>query len=468
MTTIRARVLLAFLLLGLAVLLAIAGALFLVLRELHRDATSGALAEASIPILTEARGRLRGQAPARNVLRQVRERSGSAVDVFIVEADGTVVEGTGGLSDLPAHVDLRPGGRRGEADIGSFQNDDGDTYAYISTTLTGNQARGSPRALVLARPDFAAALAARDLGRALLVAAFVLLAVGVPLAAWLSRSVSRPLERLAAATAVVGRGELPQPLPLEGPDEVNRASQAFNAMASEVAASRVAQADLLANIRHDLRTPLTVIGGYAAALLDGTATGDAASVAARAIADETARLDRLTADIGDLADLDAGGHQLRVEQLDAADLAREAVARFGAAAAAQGQQVDLQVTGPVPVAADRTALERVLGNLVTNALAAAPRPGGAARIQAAQPAPGEVMLAVADNGPGIPAQALPRIFERFYRADPSRAGAGSGLGLAIVQQLARAHGGRAFAENLAGGGARVGVVLPAVRRDGTS
>jgi len=104
----------------------------------------------------------------------------------------------------------------------------------------------------------------------------------------------------------------------------------------------------------------------------------------------------------------------------------------------------------------------MLGNLVRNALAAAPRPGGHVRVEVV-PLPGDaVMLAVRDDGPGIPSAALARVFERFYRADPARAGQGSGLGLAIVDELARAHGGRAFAENMPEGGARVGVILPAL------
>jgi signal transduction histidine kinase len=113
----------------------------------------------------------------------------------------------------------------------------------------------------------------------------------------------------------------------------------------------------------------------------------------------------------------------------------------------------------LPFAADRGAVDRI-ANLIANGLAHAPRPGGHVSVEAAGLPDGELLLAVRDDGPGIQPAALVHVFERFYRADPSRSGPGSGLGLAIVEQLAEAHGGRAFADNLAGGGARVGVVLP--------
>src|SRR3972149_4272571 len=130
-------------------------------------------------------------------------------------------------------------------------------------------------------------------------------------------------------------------------------------------------------------------------------------------------------------------------------------------AGAEAQELTaLPAAGPLPCAADRSAIERILGNLVANGLAHAPRPGGHVTVEAGALPGGEVLLAVRDDGPGIAAAALGRIFERFYRADPSRSGPGSGLGLAIVDELARAHGGGAFAENLPVGGARVGVVLP--------
>jgi two-component system OmpR family sensor kinase len=314
--------------------------------------------------------------------------------------------------------------------------------------------------------------------RALAVAAVVLLLVGVPLAVGLGRSVSGPLRRLALASDTVAAGRVPDALPITGPREVAEASAAFNAMAAEVDATRRAQRQLLADVRHDLRTPLTVIGGFSEALRDGTATGDAAERAATAISDEAGRLERMLADLDHLAMPGSEGPTLRLGSIVALDLARATVERFAGEAEARGQSLaladDAARAGPASLVADRDALDRILGNIVANALDHAPSPGGRIEVEvqllSASDGPiggpggwagrAGILLAVRDDGPGIPTTALAHVFDRFYRADPARATPGSGLGLAIVRDLTDALGGRVFAENPAQGGARVGVVLP--------
>ncbi|HYL39712.1 MAG TPA: sensor histidine kinase, partial [Candidatus Binatus sp.] len=230
-----------------------------------------------------------------------------------------------------------------------------------------------------------------------------------------------------------------------------------------------------------------VISGFATALRDGTATGDAAGAAAKAIEEEAGRLERLVGELGEIerlraagaggiaprqgADIDvgAGGPAvvagLRPEALEAVAILGATGERFGARAARA--DVELAV-GPPPAGvdpafvADELAVERMLGNLVDNALAATPA-GGHVRLEARAAAVGArpaIAIDVIDDGPGFPAGQADRAFERFWRGEPSRAGGGSGLGLAIVRELARAHGGDAHAENIEPHGARVGVVLP--------
>jgi signal transduction histidine kinase len=343
--------------------------------------------------------------------------------------------------------------------------------------------------LMLVREDDSAQLATADLVRAVGVAALVLLVIGIPLALGLSRSVSAPLRRLAAASDDVARGVVPEPLPTSGPSEVADASAAFNAMAAEVDATRQAQQQLLADVRHDLRTPLTVIAGFSEALRDGTATGPAAERAAAAISDEAGRLERMLADLDHLTVPGADLPTLRFEALDGVALAQATVERFAGEAEVRGQRITYrEAAGPassIPLLGDRDALDRMLGNIVANALAFAPSPGGHVWLEVdavadpvapksgppGPPAPPlglAVRIAVRDDGPGISPAALGHVFDRFYRADPARATRGSGLGLAIVRDLAEASGGFAFAENAAEGGARVGVVLPAAPRTAPS
>ncbi len=476
---LSARIAVAFAAVALVTLVGVGATLFVALRGLNADAATSALAQTSQPLVFQLRAAtLAGD--LRQLLANLRAQVAvDGVSVDLVTADGQVVD----LGGDPAPVSRFPlsvTSTRGDVDKGSVAGSDGKTYLFASTTLRGPNVVG-PRAIVLFQADTSGAEAIRDLTRTLPLVVLLLLVAGAPIAFVLARSVTGPLRRLASATADLPTADL-HPLPLEGPTEVRQLTDRFNAMAAELAATRGREARLLADLRHDLRTPLTVIGGFAAALADGTAVGDDAARAARAIGEEAARLERLVAELEALERLRDGAASLRPERLEAGAILDETVARFAATAAAAGVELQrVPSVGPEglpgsaaagsPVdlvfAADRLAVERILGNLVGNALTAAGRPGGQVWL-AAQPIrsvgrdgrPG-VALSVTDDGPGFPPGDLERAFQRFYRGDPSRTGPGTGLGLAIVRELARAHGGEAIAENVAPHGARISVVLPA-------
>lgn len=466
---LSARIALAFAAVALVTLIAVGGTLFVGLRSLDAEAASAALAQTSQPLVFQLRAAtLTGN--VRQLLADLRAQvADEGVSVDLVSADGQVVDLGGDpvpITRFP--IDSTAG--RGHVDKGSIEGGDGKAYLYASTVLRGPNALG-PRAIVLFRPDTSGADAMRDLARTLpLVILFVVLA-GAPIAYLLARSVTGPLRGLAAATADLPAGD-PGPLPVEGPIEVRELTARFNAMSAELAETRRRESRLLADLRHDLRTPLTVIGGFASALADGTAVGDDATKAARAIGEEAARLERLVAELEALERLSGGAAGLRPERLDAGSLIRETMGRFGATASAAGVELAEVAPGPegpadLTFAADRLAIERIVGNLVANALAAVASPGGHVWLAAqAVPSVGPdgrpgVALSVTDDGPGFPPGDVERAFQRFYRGDPSRSGPGTGLGLAIVRELARAHGGDAIAENVAPHGARLSVLLPA-------
>ena len=510
--SLRARIGLVLFAFAMATLISVGGALWVSLRDLHRDAALGSLAELSVPYAAQAQrrfpldilrprradetrsqdriDRFRASAPGQRASRAFAEFvqetqaeiDAAGVSVLLITDGGATIRdaSTGQVVLREEAPDVSVPMRRGEVMMGSTSIDGMGQVLYAATTVGDSRADVAVPALVLVRPDDSASLATADLLRAMVVAALVLLAIGVPLAFALSRSVTRPLRRLAAASEKVGRGDLPDPLPTTGPTEVAHASEAFNAMASEVTETREAQRRFLADARHDLRTPLTVIGGFAQALRDGTATGPTAERAAIAIADETSRLERMLVDLDHLSVGGGTGLPLELESLAAGDIARAAVKRFAAEAAANDQTISLAAgLEERTVQADRDAVDRILGNLVANAMTHAPSPGGHVELDvrsstATDPVLGgrdgvkgarAVVLSVIDDGAGIPEEALPHVFDRFYRADRSRSAPGSGLGLAIVKDLADALGGRAFAQNMPAGGARVGVVLPVAGED---
>jgi signal transduction histidine kinase len=469
------RLVAAFALLSIALTIAVGGALFVVLRGLHQDATYNELRAAASSVLPQVRDAI-GSGELRGTVLELRDKLAEQdIELVLLGADGRIKALDAADAVPAAPVLLDHDAVVGEQLQGSFKGTDpGSTFAYVATAIRKVGAAG-PRAVAFLTQDRSAGLALADVGRTIPMVVLVVLLVAAPLATALSRSVTRPLRRLADATTGIPAGGV-APLPLEGPREVRELTGTFNTMASEVASTRQREHDLLANLRHDLRTPLTVITGFAAALRDGTAKGAAADDAARAIEEEAARLERLVAEVGAIERIRSGEEQIRPELLDAGGLVRATATRFGPRAAAAGLTLDVAIRpgAALTIAADRMALERMLGNLVDNAIrATGDRAGTLVRIEVTPARLGPtgvdaLRFEVVDDGPGFPEGAANRAFERFWRGDPSRSGTGSGLGLAIVRELALAHGGAVHAENrqTADGpdveGARVGFTLPRV------
>jgi len=472
---LTARIVLAFLGVALVAWLAIGATLFLLLRNLHGQTIGGRLEDQATAIAAQARQAVLNGDSATVVATIKAELGDSDLLAYLVMSDGRVVGLDGAQVPSPGTLVVDPGGRSA-TNHGTAVMPGGATYAYGAIVLRPAGVVGV-RALVIATPDRAGRDALADLVAAIPAVILVTLLFGGPMAWFVARSVGSPLRRLAAATATVPVSPQ-ESLPLEGPTEVRELIGRFNAMTAALAETRERETELLANLRHDLRTPLTVIGGFADALADGTATGEDAGRAARAIAEESARLDRLVDELGAVERLRSGAAGLRPELIDGRAALRETVERFGPTAATTG--VALALTGEAASGsadlrflADRVAVDRMLGNLVSNALAALGTAGGHVWLDGwAIPGstPGDqgwVALSVTDDGPGFPPGTVDRAFERFFRADPSRAGSSSGLGLAIVRELAEAHGGSAHAEQMTPHGARVSVVLPRVPRIGT-
>jgi signal transduction histidine kinase len=463
---LTSRIILGFVALAVALLLAVSATLFLVLRDLHETSIKTTLGYEVIGIEASF-VRQPGVTLAGQIEQLVQDSSSTITD----DGGFILAQGPKGvvrvLAGNPSSTEMPPGPTGGAKNaIGKLKTSDGQTFVYIEPNPAGTR----NLTFVFAVPDRSGQQALSDLSRVLLILVVVLLLVGVPIAWLLSRSMTGPMRRLAQAAAdLPTRSGESAPLPVEGPTEVRALTERFNDMAHELASTRHEETQMLANLRHDLRTPLTSIAGFAEAIADGTASGDRATSAARTIAEEAQRLERLVGELGVVEQLREGPAALRPEELDAAALLRDVAARFEGQAAGQGVSIDVGGAAPgeaeLSFSGDRLATERILQNLVVNALSVLPKGGHvwlrASRLQLTG-RPLGISLSVTDDGPGFPPGTTEKVFERFYRADPSRSGSGSGLGLAIVRELARAHGGEAWAENVAPHGARVSVVMPIV------
>ncbi|HEY6962317.1 MAG TPA: HAMP domain-containing sensor histidine kinase [Gaiellaceae bacterium] len=276
------------------------------------------------------------------------------------------------------------------------------------------------------------------------------IAAGAALAAVVATAALRPVRRLtAAAETVAATGDLSERVAVSGGDELGRLAARFNTMLAALEESVGRQRRLVADASHELRTPLTAARTNVDLVREGKLPTDEVR---RALDEASVELDSLTSLVSDLVELARGEERkLRVEDVQLDDLVSAAVERAKSRAP---DATFVSSLAPVTVRVDPVLVDRAVANLLDNAVKYSP-PGAPIEVTVRD---GEVV--VADHGPGIAAEDLPRIFDRFYRAAAARAKPGSGLGLALVREAAEAHGGQATAET-SSAGARFRLTLPA-------
>jgi signal transduction histidine kinase len=231
---------------------------------------------------------------------------------------------------------------------------------------------------------------------------------------------------------------------------------------TELRRLEVVRRDFVANVSHELKTPLTVVRGYAETLLGDEPPADVRRGFLTSILGNAARMQRLVDDLLDLSRIESGGWTPRPERVALAPLIQDVWADVTRANAATDRRFAVDLSPEASEAeADPQAIRQVLGNILDNAARYTPA-GGSVTVRS-RPGEGRVVLEIADSGPGIPGEHLPRLFERFYRVDAARSRelGGTGLGLAIVKHLVEAHGGRVEAESRLGAGTTIRFTLPA-------
>jgi signal transduction histidine kinase len=291
--------------------------------------------------------------------------------------------------------------------------------------------------------------------RAALAAGAIALVLGVVLFA----QITAPLQLLTMAAERIEHGDLNARVPVRTRDELGRVSGAFNAMADSLAQSQTARRNLVADIAHELRTPLTVMRANLEAMQDGLLPLNVAQV--NEVHEQTLLLARLVDDLRLLSLAEAGQLKLERSPTDVVALARAVVEHAAISAQAKGVSLTLDAPNALPsIDVDADRIIQVLQNLIANALQYTPKDG---HVTVSLGTQGDSLeVSVADTGVGIATEDLPHVFDRFYRADKSRArvSGGSGLGLAIVKQLVEAHHGRIQVESEVGRGSRFVFTLP--------
>jgi two-component system sensor histidine kinase BaeS len=385
--------------------------------------------------------------------------------IVAMNADGQISEGVGRLLGGNGDSPTLPAG---------ITVDDLDTASLVAgTTQQGRDGR----TVFVARPLTAVngttpvVVLSQEIndrpfggnGFAVLGAAAISLGIAALVAIYLARRMTRPLAAMETTARSIASGDLTARVDTTDvhDDELASLALAINAMANDLDVARGHERAFLLSVSHDLRTPLTSIRGYAEAIADGTVEGkDSRIRAAEVISSESRRLERLVADLLDLARLDAHQFSLHPTPVDVHAVVRDAVEAFGPAAADLNLVLEVEPGDPVPATVDAQRLAQIVANLVENALKFATT----RVVVGVRAVDDQVELHVDDDGPGIAPADLPHVFERLYtsRTVPGRT-LGTGIGLAIVHELAVAMEGDARVEPVDAEGTRFVVSFPSVR-----
>jgi two-component system OmpR family sensor kinase/two-component system sensor histidine kinase BaeS len=306
----------------------------------------------------------------------------------------------------------------------------------------------------------------------LLVGAASAVVLIVVVGSLLSRRLSAPLQHLATAARAVAAGDLNQQVEVAGSTEVAQVGQAFNEMTAALQEAETLRQNLVADVAHELRTPISVLQGNLWAILNDAYPLEKAEISR--LYDETRLLSRLVEDLRELALADAGQLHPNLRPTDIAQIIRHTVDNFGLAAEVQEVTLNVQLPDDLTLAqADPDRVAQVLRNLLVNALRHTPS-GGSVTVSVSYTIR-TLEIAIADTGEGIAPENLPHVFERFWRADPARTRSGigsreqpvrgTGLGLSIAQSLVEAQGGRIWVESTPGEGTVFRFTLPLVQHD---
>ena len=384
----------------------------------------------------------RDQAQLQTVLEQTARLSGRRI----------IVRGPNGQIVGDSHLRLDP--RRGRPSLES-----GPFPVLVAGREVGSfSVATDTRPEVIADPAVASLVS--TVNRSLLWTGVSAVALGILLVSVLSRRLLAPVTSLGEAAQHLGRGDLSRRVPTQGAGELRQLAEAFNSMAANLEDAERQRRNLVADIAHELRTPVSNIQGYLEALKDGLLQPDQATI--ETIHGQVIHLGHLVEDLRLLAQAEAGALQLHRIPGRMPDVLRVCVDAVRPRAETKGITVSLEADETMPlVEMDGTRISQVVNNLLENAIIHTPE-GGSVTVSAGESDDGMVRVAVADTGTGIQSEDLLRVFDRFFRADASRSRAtgGVGLGLTIAKELVEVHGGTIYVENVVPSGARFIFELP--------
>lgn len=424
------------------------------------------LAAIATPIATQARTLVRTQVLAADLQSTLKEQaqtnnlfiifvdnSGNAVTQIVPAADKQPLQLAKG--SLPHNLTATAQGKLTTADE--------RTFIYTAFPLARNTTLAATvtkfDTLVLAMPSTEATLVMVGLMAPFLLGGLAVLALSLIIALFLARSIYRPINRVTIAAEKMAQGQYDQRIPVAGPREIRELAASFNKMAEQVKHSQSQLRHFVADVSHQLKTPLTSIHGFAQALLDGTAGDDSGRQrAATIISDESRRMKRQVDELLELARMQAGQLKFERAQVNINELLEHCAEVFEVQAEEKQIKIKIYAELLMPARGDFDRLEQVFSNILDNAIKNSHNEDEIRIIGKNLDSRG-VEVRIVDNGPGIPPEQLPHLFERFHQSGGVRSG--YGLGLAIAREIVLAHDGSIEARSEPGHGAEFIIILPA-------
>jgi len=469
--SLRMRLIISYTLIVVLCLSIVAVAVSVIIQGYRDQIVMAQLNDFGRPVLNQVRLVARGQITATELWVYMKEQAQkNDFHILLVDADGNLFrQVTPGVTQADRSIEIPEGElpyNISQLTRGTFQTAAGRTFnftAYPVDRLFRNQGQVKMNTLVVAVQRSGALAIWVSLARPFLLAGLIALAVSVVIAFLMARSFYRPIQRITQAAERVAQGQYDQEVSIDGPEEIKVLAVGFNEMAGKIKQSQQQLRHFVADISHQLKSPLTSIQGFAQALLDGTAEDcETRLKAAQIIEDESKRMRHQVDELLELSRMQSGQIQMSRELVDLKELLMQCHEIFVHRAQEKSIKLQAEFEPLMPAIGDIDRLEQVFSNLLDNALKNC-LVGGEVDIVGRNSGASFVSITVADSGPGIPPEQLPYVFERFYQAGGLRTGVG--LGLAIAREIVFAHGGDIEVSSNPGDKTRFTVTLPTSAAD---
>ncbi len=459
--SLRSRLILSFILIIVLCLGISAISVSVVLRNYRDQVILTRLDDMTRPISNQVKSLLKGQTTLLQTWANIEQLSkDNNTYILLVDDKGNLLR-QASPENSNQSLDVPGGFPHGisQASHGLFTNSSGQEFVYSAYPLgrTAETVIPRPQTLVLCqlRGNIKSVMA--GLINPFIWAGIIALVVSLGLAFILYRSIYRPVQRLSKAAGNIASGHYNEEVPVSGPEEMKKLAGNFNEMARKIKESQQQLRHFVADVSHQLKSPLTSIQGFAQAMLDGTASDEATrQKAARIIEDESKRMIRQVNELLELSRMQAGQVKMAKEDVDIKEILFHCEEIFALRLEEKKIGLKNEIESSAVVTGDADRLEDVFSNLLDNAIKNTP-PRGEIQVSLAKKDK-SVYITIADSGPGIPPEQIPHVFERFQQSSGLRTG--FGLGLAIAREIILTHGGKIEVSSNPGEGAKFLVVLP--------